>query len=233
MFPSHHLPHIHRKIFLSGTAFASVFFNRETNCSLLEASIQWHMLNKYTKFHKTQVSTVQLLSFLLYCCPACCSRYPQLLASKLLAVHAVSPEQHHGTGQVEIQPEGAVATNVPKSGFAILSAMKLNPSHPSAGGKRAASHPLELPWSCPSCVLTRCQMGFPKPRVQQLHRLLQTRERWRHRPPSFMLIEPLQCSVAICLPYPSSCSTGASLSLDVARYIKLPHKAKCYRHFTD
>lgn len=129
MFPSHHLPHIHRKIFffLVGTAFTNVFFNREANCSLLEVSTQRWIFNKSHKFHKTQVFTVQLLSFLLYYCPVYCSQYPQLLASKLSGVYAVSPEQHHGTEQVEKQPEGKVAMNTAKV-WVCHSVMKLDES---------------------------------------------------------------------------------------------------------
>lgn len=100
--------------FLTGIAFANVFFSRETNRSLLEASIQRCILNKCPKFHKSQVSTVQKLSFLLYYCPASCSKYPQQIASKLFNIHAVSPAQHHGTEQAKIQPKGKAATNAPK-----------------------------------------------------------------------------------------------------------------------
>lgn len=141
--------HSQEGFFLIGIAFANVFFNREANCSLLEASIQRCILNKCPKLHKPQISTVQLLSFLLCYCPACGSRYPQLLASKLFKVHTVSPEQHHGTEQAEIQPESKVATNAPKVWFcysfcyeAEPGKPRLLPSSPRAGCNQAASHQL-------------------------------------------------------------------------------------------
>lgn len=117
---------------LTGIAFANVFFNRETNYSLLEVSIQRCILNKCPKFHKTEISTVQLPSFLLYHCPAYCSRYPQLLASNLFKVYTVSPEQHHGTKQVEIQPEGKVATNAPKVWFCYSFCYEAEPEQAKA-----------------------------------------------------------------------------------------------------
>lgn len=72
-------------------------------------------------------------------------------------------------------------------------------------------------------------MGFPKLGGQKPDCLPQTREPQRHCPTAFVSMKSLQCAVT----YPNSCNTRASHSLDMARYIKLSHKVKCYLHFTD
>lgn len=76
-------------------------------------------------------------------------------------------------------------------------------------------------------------MASPNFGGQKPDHLPQASEPQRHCPPSFVSIKSLQCAVRIRLPYPNSCNTRASHSLDVARYIKLSHKVKCYLHFTD
>lgn len=210
--------HSHEAFFLIGMAFANIFFNRETNCSQLEASIQQCISNKPPKFHNPQIPTFHLLSFFLYLYPTFCSQYPQLLPGKLFNVRTVSPEQHHATEQVKIRPKDRAAQNTPSLPLFLLWSW----TRASKG-----SSLLVLAWavtrlrvissSCDNLVWALCspsgRWGFLNLGAKKL---MSATSQGTPKAESYFLHVNQDFAVLICLPYLNSCNTGAACSLAMA-----------------
>lgn len=218
MFPSHHLPHIHMKLFfLISTAFANVFFNRESNCSQLEVSIQQCILNKPPKFHNPQISI--LSPFLHPLLPPCILLNPHdCYQVKLFNVHPVSPEQHRATEQAKIQPKGRGAHNTPYLPLSLLWCWtRASQSSSLLVLARAVTRlPLissssdNLVWAP---VLTQWQMGFPKLGAKKP---MSATSQGTPKAKSFFLHINQDFAVLIHLPYLNCCNTGAACSLAMA-----------------
>lgn len=215
MFPSHHLPHIHMKLFfwLEWPLQMS---------SLIEKLIAPNWRRAYSNAFRTNLPnsqiTFHLLSFFLYLYPTFCSQYPQLLPGKLFNVHAVSPEQHHATEQVKIQPKGRAAQNTPSLPLFLLWSW----TRASKG-----SSLLVLAWavarlrvissSCDNLVWALCspngRWGFLNLGAKKL---MSATSQGTPKAESYFLHVNQDFAGLICLPYLNSCNTGAACSLAMA-----------------
>lgn len=143
------------------------------------------------------------------------AQHPRLLPSKLFNVHTVSPEQHHDTEQVEIQPKGRAAQNTPHLPFSLLW------HWPRAS---QGSSLLVLAWavtrlrvissSRDNLVWALCS---PSGRWSFLNlgakKLMSATSQGTPKAKSYFLHVNQDCAELIHLPYLNSCNTGAACSL--------------------